>query len=134
MFAEAHERRTVTYPGSGAQHWAMIHRDDAAEAVLRALERTTGGERYLLVDGSHHTVREIASAIAMITRAQARPRDASDVLKHNGLFGRGLLTSQKLNAAQAREELGWTPRHTSFVAEVAALNQEWQASRGTPVA
>lgn len=134
MFAEAHDQGSISYPGSGAQHWGMIHRDDVAEAVLRGLERTQGGERFLLVDGSQHTVREIADAIARVTGASPHARDASDVLKHLGLFGRGLLTSQKLSNERARRDLGWTPRHGSFVDDVDSLNQEWLASRGTPVA
>jgi nucleoside-diphosphate-sugar epimerase len=134
MFAEAHEHRNVHYPGSGTQHWGLIHRDDVAEAYLRALERAEGGERYLLADGSEFTVRQIADAIAGVTGTQPRAHEASDVLKQLGLFGRALLTDQKINAAKARHDLGWTPRHTSFVDEVAKLDQEWLATRGTPVA
>ena len=134
MFSEAHDHGTVTCAGSGTQHWGLIHRDDVAEAYLRALERATGGERYLLGDGSEFTLRQIADAIATVTGAQARPREASEVLKQSGLVGRGLLASQKIDASKARRELGWTPKHTSFVDEVGLLDQDWLGSRGTPVA
>ena len=134
MFAEAHDHGTLQYAGTGAQHWGVIHRDDIAEAYLRALERSTGGERYLLSDGSQYTVRQIAEAIAKVTGAQLRPRDPSEVLKQLGLFGRALLTSQKIDATKARRELGWTPKHTSVIDEAAQLDQDWLASRGTPVA
>jgi len=134
MFAEAHDHGVVHYAGSGAQHWGMIHRDDVAEAYLRALERATGGERYLLSDGSQFTLRQIAEAIANVTGAQLRSREPSEVLKQSGLFGRALLTSQKLDASKAHRELGWTPKHTSFVDEAGQLDQDWLASRGTPVA
>jgi nucleoside-diphosphate-sugar epimerase len=128
MFAEAHERRTVSYPGSGGQFWGTIHRDDVAEAYLRALER------YILVDGSTVTVRQIADAIARVTGATTRARDADEIVKKLGLYGRALLTSQKLSGDKARRELGWTPKHASFVDEADALNAEWLDSRGTPVA
>lgn len=134
FFAEAHGHGTLHYPGSGAQFWGMIHRDDVAEAYLRAIERAEGGECYLLVDGSQLTVRQIAEAIAKVTGAQAQPREASEVLKNLGLFGRALLTSQKISADKARRDLGWTPKHTSFIDEVAELDLDWLASRGTPVA
>jgi nucleoside-diphosphate-sugar epimerase len=133
MFAEAHDHGTVHYAGSGAQYWGVIHRDDVAEAYLRALERATGGERYLLNDGSQFTLRQIAEVIANVTGAQARPRDPSEVVKQSGLFGRALLTSQKIDASKARRELGWTPKHTSLVDEAGLLDQDWLASRGTPV-
>ena len=134
MFAEAHEQRTVHYPGSGGTYWGLIHCDDLAEAYLRALERAQGGERYLLADGSQHTVRQIAEAIARVTGAQPRAQDVSEVLKQLGLLGRALLTSQKLSAERPRNELGWTPKHTSFVEEVEAFDRDWLASRGTTVA
>lgn len=134
MFAEAHERRTVSYPGSGGQFWGTIHRDDVAEAYLRALERSSGGERYLLVDGSTVTVRQIADAIARVTGATTRARDADEIVKKLGLYGRALLTSQKLSGDKARRDLGWTPKHASFVDEADALHTEWLDSRGTPVA
>jgi len=133
MFAEAHELRALGYPG-GSQYWGMIHRDDLAEAYLRALERGQGGERYLLADGSQLTARQVAEAIAEVTGVQARPRETSEVLKQLGLLGRALLTSQKLNPGRARRELGWTPKHTSFVRDAAELDQEWLATRGTAVA
>jgi nucleoside-diphosphate-sugar epimerase len=59
-FREANEKRTVTYPGDGSQHWGAVHRDDLAEAYALALEHARGGERYLLVDESRFTVRELA--------------------------------------------------------------------------
>jgi len=132
MFAEAHDSRVVHYP-FGAQYWGMIHRGDVAEAYLRAIERSTGGERYLLTDGSTPTARQVAEAIASVTGAVAKPREAEEMRKL-GLAGRALLTSQKLRADKARHDLGWAPKHASFVDEADRLGQEWLESRGTPVA
>ncbi|HKQ56619.1 MAG TPA: hypothetical protein VJY35_02015, partial [Candidatus Eisenbacteria bacterium] len=33
---------------------------------------------------------------------------------------------QRFTAARARRELGWVPRHASFVAQTRALYEEWQ--------
>ncbi len=134
MFAEAHEQNVVHYPGTGAQYWSLIHRDDVAEAYLRALERANGGERYLLTDGAPATARQIATAIATTTGVQARSQDAADVLKQSGLRGRALLASQRLSSDRAHLELGWTPRHTSFLDEVGQLDIEFLDTRSTPVA
>jgi len=134
LFTELHEQHTVHYPGSGTQFWSMIHRDDLAEAYLRALERTRGGERYLLSDGTPYTARQIAEAIALTGGAHATARDAQDVLRQLGLFGRALLASTRVRSDLARFELGWTPRHTSFVEDAWQLSEEWQAARETPVA
>jgi nucleoside-diphosphate-sugar epimerase len=134
MFAEAHNHRVVHYPGSGGQYWGLIHRDDLADAYLHTAQHGKTGEAYLLTDGSTFTVHQLADAIAQATGASALPRDPDEVVRKLGLFGRALLASQKIDSSKARRELGWTPKHVSFVDEVQALDQEWLASRGTPVA
>lgn len=127
-FQEAREHRTVTYPGDGSQHWGMVHRDDVAEAYALALEHARGGARYLLVDESRFTVRELAEAVARVTGTRAAPSVPEAVLRTQGSFGAGLMMDQKFTSARARRELGWVPRHTSFVAEAEALLREWQAA------
>lgn len=127
-FQETRERRTVTYPGDGSQHWGMVHRDDVAEAYALALEHAKGGERFLLVDESRFTVRELAEAVARATGTQALPRDRETVLRTPGLSGAAMLMDQQFTSARARRELGWVPRHTSFVIEAEALFREWQAA------
>lgn len=127
-FQEARERHTITYPGDGRQHWGLVHRDDMAEAYALALEHAKGGERYLLVDESRYTVRELAEALAKAAGAHAVPRGRREVLEKLGTKGAALLMDQQFTAARARRELGWVPRHTAFVAEVGALLTEWEAA------
>ena len=126
MFAEAHSKRTVTYPGDGSQYWGMVHRDDVAEAYALGLEHGGAGERYALVDETQLTVREIATAIAGATGATAKPWPRESMIEKLGPYALALLTSQKVTAAKARRDLGWVPRHTSFVNEAGALYREWQ--------
>ena len=132
-FQEARERRTVSYPGDGSQHWGMVHRDDVAEAYALALEHARGSERWLLVDESRFTVRELAEAVARATGTQALPVDRETVLRTEGLTGAAMLMDQQFTATRARRELGWVPRHTSFVAEAEALFREWRAAAQTAV-
>jgi len=124
-FAEAKDRGTVTYPGDGSQLWGMVHRDDVAEAYRLGLEHAGAGDRFLLADGSAHTVRELAEAVARATGATPKPWPADEVVQALGAYGGALLSSARVNATKARRELGWVPRHTSFVAEVDALYREW---------
>ena len=133
-FREARERGTVTVYGTGEQHWALVHRDDVAAAYALALERASGGERYLLADGSSFTAREIAGAVARASRAAVRAWPAEEVVGRFGLLGKALLASERVSAARARRELGWTPRHTNFVAEAEALCRESAGQREAKVA
>ena len=133
LFAEARAKHTVTIPGDGRQHWELVHRDDVAEAYHLALEHARGGERYILVDEAHLAAGDIGEAVARVTGATAKRWDARAVVKKLGPYGEALLMSQKATAARARRELGWVPRHTSFVNEAEAVYGEWQAGQRTAV-
>lgn len=132
-FAEANELHTVTYPGDGTQHWSLVHRDDVAEAYALALEHGVAGERYLLADESRHTVKELAEAVASATSSKAVSWPAADLVRTHGAFGEALLNDLSVSSAKARRELGWVPRHLSFVAEADDLWRDWQSARPTPV-
>ncbi len=127
-FQEAKEKGTITYPGDGAQRWGLVHRDDVADAYALALEHARGGERYLLVDESRLTVREMAEAVATAAGSRAIPSDRRAVVETLGPYGAALLLDQQFTAARARRELGWVPRHASFVTEAGALLREWESA------
>jgi nucleoside-diphosphate-sugar epimerase len=133
-FREAHQRHTITYPGDGHQRWNPVHRDDLADAYRLALEHVQGAQKFLLVDESHFAVRELAEAAARVCGAQAQPLEPGEVIRQFGEFGESLLTDRKLTAAKARRELGWVPRHVSFVAEAEAIHREWLEARQTALA
>ena len=132
-FAEAHEHHTVTYPGDGSQHWSLVHREDVAEAYALALEHAEPGSRYLLADESHHTVKELAEAVATATSSQAASWSAEELVRSHGGYGEALLNDLRVSCVKARRELGWVPRHTSFVTEAPELWRAWQAARIAPV-
>ena len=132
-FAEAQDAHTVTYPGDGAQHWSLVHRDDLADGYALALEHGVGGQRYLLADESRHTVKELAEAVATATGSKAVPWPAREMVRSLGRYGEALLNDLSVSSAKARRELGWVPRHLSFAAEAGDLWRDWQAGRATPV-
>ena len=132
-FAEAQDSRTVTYPGEGTQHWSLVHRDDLADGYALALEHASGGERFLLADESRHTVKEMADAVAAATSSKAVPWPSTELVASLGGYGEALLNDLSVSSAKARRELGWVPRHLSFVAEAPELWRDWQAGRVTPV-
>jgi nucleoside-diphosphate-sugar epimerase len=133
MFDEARERRSVTIPGDGSQHWGLVHRDDVSEAFALAVEHGQGGGKYNLCDESQLTLRQIGEAIAASAGAELRPWDAADVVRKLGTYGEALLASFACTSARARRELGWVPRHTNFVREADDLFREWQSGKEAPV-
>ena len=132
-FREARDLGVVRYPGDGSQRWAMVHRDDVAEAYRLALEHASGGERYLLADESRLTVREMAEAVAQVSGARAHATPSEALLERLGSYGQALLMDQQVSSAKARRELGWVPKHSSFVAEIESIYREWLAGRRVAV-
>jgi len=124
-FREARDKNTVTYWGDGSQVWSCVHVDDVAEAYRLGLEHAKACDRFLLADGAPASVRDMAEAVARVTGATAKPWPADEVVQALGHYGEALLGGARANAAKARRELGWVPRHTSFVAEVEGLHREW---------
>lgn len=133
MIAEARAKHALTWPGEGAQFWSMVHVADLAEAYALAFEHAHGGERYLLSDESSHTAKEVVEAIARATGATARSWPREEMLAKLGAYGEALLTSTRVSSGRARRELGWVPRHASFVREIDAMVAEWQADQKSAV-
>ena len=78
-------------------------------------------------------MKELAEAVAAVTGSKAVPWPAAELVKALDGYGEALLNDLSVSSAKARRELGWVPRHTSFVAEAGDLWREWQAGRATPV-
>jgi nucleoside-diphosphate-sugar epimerase len=119
-------------PGDGSQHWIMVHLDDVAEAYMLALEHSAGGERYCSRI-RQHTVRDLAvrRRVSSPRRRGAAPKRRSE--RPTADDGPAMLMDQRGTAAKARRELGWVPRHLTFVAEADALHREWLTGQKAPV-
>jgi nucleoside-diphosphate-sugar epimerase len=133
-FREARAGHPIGYPGDGHQRWNLVHRDDVAEGYRLALEHGRGGQRFLLVDESRFTARELAEAAARAAGVEARPLSREQTLERYGKAGLATLMDQRVTSARARRELGWVPRHSSFVAEIEDLYREWAAGQKAAVA
>jgi dihydroflavonol-4-reductase len=59
------------YPGYFDSLWSVADADDVAGAHLAAVERGRSGERYILADHQHYTLREIFALLEKITGIKA---------------------------------------------------------------
>jgi nucleoside-diphosphate-sugar epimerase len=108
-------RRMLPLPGGGQAIFSFIHLEDAADAVLRALERGRPGECYNIVDDEPVRIGEFLRELARIIRA---PQPMTVPLWMSRLGGDYLPILLRANLpvsnAKAKTELGWPPRYSTF--------------------
>lgn len=105
--------------GENVRDW--IHVDDHNSAVWAILEGGRIGETYLIgADGEENN----KSVVELILELMGQPRDAYDLVSDRpGHDMRYAIDSTKL-----REELGWTPRYSSFRDGLAATIEWYTAN------
>ena len=120
-------------PGAGDAYWSSIAHDDAASAVMAALDLPAGV--YNVVDDQPLTRRAFVDAVAdafALSRARLLPGWVTPLM---GSLGELLARSQRMSNARLRAASDWTPRFPSavegFRAVAAALAQEPHAA-GAP--
>jgi nucleoside-diphosphate-sugar epimerase len=129
-FAGALGRRPFEVVGSGGNRWAMVHVWDVADAYVRAAEKgDLGGEAVNLVDPSHTTIREMATAAADAAgyTGEIRYVPVADAEQTMGPLAEALALDQRVTSRKAGWKLGWKPRFHGFVADVATYLEAWKA-------
>ncbi len=127
MFAAAKDRAQVPVIEQGQNHWAMIHKDDLAQAYVLAAEHQVSGSVINLTDGSHSTIRQIAQAICRAAHIQENIVEMpyKEALSVYGPSAEGLFIDQKVSNLHAKQLLNWQPRHGSFINEADRYYEAW---------
>jgi nucleoside-diphosphate-sugar epimerase len=125
-FASAQEGM-VEIVGEGHNRWAMVHLRDLAQAYVMAAEQELTGTLLNIVDDSHYTVREMATAVAKAANASEKLRFLSpaEAEKKYGEPVEGLLIDQQVSNERAARLLGWRPRHHDFIQDIELYYHAW---------
>jgi 2-alkyl-3-oxoalkanoate reductase len=108
--------------GDGGGVWSFTHIEDAAAAVVAALEHWTPGEVYNVVDDEPAPVREWLPAVAAAIGAPPPRHIPRWVARLMGEHVVALMCEVRgASNAKARRELGWTPRWPTWREGFAAL-------------
>jgi nucleoside-diphosphate-sugar epimerase len=131
-FESAEKEGAARIVGEGNNRWAMIHREDLADAYARVIEKRVRGESFNLADRSRYTVREMASAASRAAGKSGEVRltplaDAAKVMPPP--FAEALAVDQHLDAWKAVQVLGWNPRFGGFVDDADLYYRAWKAQR-----
>jgi nucleoside-diphosphate-sugar epimerase len=108
------------YIDAGADHWALVHRADIADLYVLALG-APAGSTYIGVGPGSPTARQVAEALAT---SAGRPGEVASITLDQaretmGPIADAFALDQQLTSAKASTELGWTPRFTDPLAELA---------------
>lgn len=106
------ERPKLYGDGLNVRDW--IHVDDHARAVWSILTKGTVGETYLIGANCEHSNLEVLRAIL---KAMGQSEDYIDWVKDRPGHDR----RYAIDASKLRRELGWTPIHNDFAAEISRL-------------
>lgn len=101
--------------GTNVRDW--IHVDDHNSAVLDILERGRLGETYLIgADGERNNLDVVADLLRLLDKPADWFDHVADRPSHDRRYA--------IDASKLREELGWTPKYTSF-ADGLAQTVDW---------
>jgi nucleoside-diphosphate-sugar epimerase len=124
------ERGRGAILGDGENWWNMLQLDDAARAVVAAVEKHEGnlGEAFNIADGSPIHMRELLAGVAEIVGAK-RPWQVP-LWMARMMIGQHLLQpllmSFRCASDKARERLGWLPLYPDFKYGHQAALKAWR--------
>ncbi len=133
MFSQIRKRR-LPLIGDGAVYWNPIHADDAAEAVVNAIENHTvaAGKTYNICDDKPVLLRQLTSFIAKSFGART-PRYTPPFLARLLIGGdsmKFLSASARCRNDGAKRDLGWSPSFATYKEGVSAEIALWLERAG----
>jgi nucleoside-diphosphate-sugar epimerase len=129
MWFEGASKGELEIVGDGSARWAMVHRDDLADAYVRAATSGISGEVFNVSEPSGPTVLDMARAVARATgyAGEVRRIPVAEAVARFGAFAECLAYDQQLDSTKAERLLGWQPRRRGFVEEVDVYFEAWKA-------
>ncbi|MFG1809693.1 NAD-dependent epimerase/dehydratase family protein [Streptomyces sp. NPDC049040] len=117
--APGRERGAVPVIGDGANHWAVAHVDDIADLYVRALNAAPGS-RYAGVT-ENLTLAAIARSLSVAVGhpGSFETLTLAEAVERMGPVAEAFALDQRMTAARARHDLGWTPSHRDALTELA---------------
>jgi nucleoside-diphosphate-sugar epimerase len=128
-FDSAEKYGASQYLGNGRNRIPMIHLEDLAR-FYRAVVEHRGRGIFHAVDGNAVQLADVARAASEAAgkggETQSIPLD--EARPKMGPIVDALILDQVIESGR-NVEIGWQPRHESFLASAATAYQEWKASR-----
>ncbi|MHA7628865.1 SDR family NAD(P)-dependent oxidoreductase [Corallococcus sp. M7] len=114
------DQGSVTYVGTGENHWAVVFVEDLADLYVRAVEKAPAGSVFLATQGPGVKVKDAAQAASegagVAGKTVAWPLE--EARKQFGPFADALVLDQRFTSGKAEKLLGWAPKGPSLLEEL----------------
>jgi nucleoside-diphosphate-sugar epimerase len=117
LVAQARKSGVARYVGRGLNVWSNVHVGDMADLYLLALEKAPAGSFYFVENGEA-SFEDLVGAIAeSLGLGPAEGWDVDEAIAEWGFEKAvfALASNSRVRERQAREQLGWSPRHASVL-------------------
>lgn len=102
------------YVSDGLNSWSAVHRKDAANLYLLALENGAAGKCYHAAAELKVTTKSIAETIGKALSLPTRSVPKDEAMKHFGFLGYFLGRDKPVSSEITRRELGWQPKYPTL--------------------
>ncbi|MFF7543564.1 SDR family oxidoreductase [Streptomyces canus] len=121
MFIDfARDKGVSAMVGDGSNHWAAVHRLDAARLFRLALEAAPAGVRLHAIGDEGVPFREIAETVGRglgVPVTRVAPEEATD---HFGWLGHFAAIDMRASGTLTRKLLDWHPEHPALIPDLEA--------------
>jgi nucleoside-diphosphate-sugar epimerase len=111
----ARERGVAAYVGDGTNVWPGVHRLDAADLFVRALERAPAGTRLHGAAEPGVPMRDIVETIGNRLGLPSKSITREEIEDHFGDAALFVTLDNPTSSARTREQLGWDPTLPSLL-------------------
>jgi nucleoside-diphosphate-sugar epimerase len=120
LIGTAKEKRQSAYLGEGNNHWAAVHRFDAAVLYRLIIEKQPAQKVFHAVAEEGVPFRQIATAIGQGLHLPTVSIDAQDAEAHFGWFQYFAGIDCPASSEQSRKALGWEPTQIGLFEDLVA--------------
>lgn len=106
------------YPGDGLNRWPATHYLDTAKLFRLAVENAAAGTKLHAVAEESIPMKDIAEAIGKKLNIPTASKTTEEMAQHFGWLAVALDIDNPTSSAKTREQLGWTPVHTSLISDI----------------
>ncbi|EPY50081.1 NAD dependent epimerase/dehydratase [Schizosaccharomyces cryophilus OY26] len=114
----AKSKGVSAYIGEGVNRWPAVHRKDAANLFILALEQGTPGDIFHGVADEGIPTKDIATVIGKRLNLPIVSKPSEEATDHFGFLGTFFSLDNPTSSTLTQQRLGWKPSHPTLLADL----------------